>query len=789
MGKKNLTPVNLSQFFGRNGIDNPTALEAQGVEQRNIRSMQNALTNRPGINKIGNTISTSLPMLGGESWGEHIIAFNDTKGYVYDSSALAWYQFKTGLTSNTIMTLLPYYNDMYCSNGVDSVFRAVKSTLSSAITAISTTIPVIDSSKFSNSVGKVYIEGDEIDYNGVSALPIVAKTANYTTVNTDKTINGDATAGNITITLVTAVGNANLVHIIRKTDSTANTVTVDPNGAQTIDLRNGTGPTATKVLSTRGDVIVIRSNGSNWELTTLSYANATIIDNVTNVSASHASGSLIIHTIDLSNVPKGTVMESYGEKWWMSGVTATNAVPTEPWRLYYSSTATAAAPQQFYSFEYGNSSPELEIFTNYTANALYKTIKANAAGNAITITLITAAGNTGLYFIIRKTDASANIVTIDGAGAETIDGSATKTLTIKGDEIVIESNGTNWTTQTTVVSGSGVEFFAHGAEITAAVKFRDTLLVSQKDGIKYISDFEDGSPPKPIIKDFYKKDGAINEDCMTVVGGDLVYFTGARIKRVIVKDFEGIQQDNELFDRPVLDVLQKMDPNQSEAAMIYNPADGLLRITLRTFGSNVNNLLIFYNTTTNSWWVETGYVRKFILHKDKVYYLHSLIGKVLLADYGYSIDTAPDVTYYQSRHIKPNPSRRNDWAHLYLDGSMTIGTTITIKAYSGGQLISTATITSDDFMNSEQASIVGIPQAVGDDVMGDEPWGGDLSDGYLTQTFDSMYEFEKWIPIGNISKVFYYTLESNGISQRFRVETALVDYSPMNEPYRIQASY
>jgi hypothetical protein len=49
---------------------------------------------------------------------------------------------------------------------------------------------------------------------------------NYTTLASDETILVDATAGNITITLLVASGNSGKKVYIKKIDSTANTVTV-----------------------------------------------------------------------------------------------------------------------------------------------------------------------------------------------------------------------------------------------------------------------------------------------------------------------------------------------------------------------------------------------------------------------------------------------------------------------------------------------------------------------------------------------------------------------------------
>lgn len=69
-------------------------------------------------------------------------------------------------------------------------------------------------------------------------------------------------------------------------------------------------------------------------------------------------------------------------------------------------------------------------------------VDCTAAGK--TITLPTAVGINGREYIIRKLDASANIVTIDGDGAETINGSLTKTLVEQYDTTILFSNGANW---------------------------------------------------------------------------------------------------------------------------------------------------------------------------------------------------------------------------------------------------------------------------------------------------------------------------------------------------------
>ncbi len=80
----------------------------------------------------------------------------------------------------------------------------------------------------------------------------------------------------------------------------------------------------------------------------------------------------------------------------------------------------------------------------YTVLATDFTILCDCTGGAITVNLPTAVGITGRIYNIKKTDSSVNAVTIDGNGAETIDGAATVTISFQYDSYSVQSNGTNW---------------------------------------------------------------------------------------------------------------------------------------------------------------------------------------------------------------------------------------------------------------------------------------------------------------------------------------------------------
>lgn len=97
-----------------------------------------------------------------------------------------------------------------------------------------------------------------LDVNGSFALPITSKTADYTITANDYTITGDASGGNITLTLPTAVGIAGVMYVVKKTDASGNSVIIDSNGAETID------GAATLSITTQYTSVVLQSNGSNW---------------------------------------------------------------------------------------------------------------------------------------------------------------------------------------------------------------------------------------------------------------------------------------------------------------------------------------------------------------------------------------------------------------------------------------------------------------------------------------------------------------------------------------------
>jgi len=81
----------------------------------------------------------------------------------------------------------------------------------------------------------------------------------YTLTATNKVIRADATSGNLTLNLPTAVGIGGTTYTIKRIDTIASTnmVTIDGSGSETID-----GPTTWKLLPE--EFVQIQSDGTNW---------------------------------------------------------------------------------------------------------------------------------------------------------------------------------------------------------------------------------------------------------------------------------------------------------------------------------------------------------------------------------------------------------------------------------------------------------------------------------------------------------------------------------------------
>jgi hypothetical protein len=90
-----------------------------------------------------------------------------------------------------------------------------------------------------------------LNYSNTSSTSITLGNNDYTTFS-------DATSGNVTVNLPDATTCLGRVYVVKKVDASANTITLDGNGSQTID------GALTKVLTTQYEYTKVQSNGTNW---------------------------------------------------------------------------------------------------------------------------------------------------------------------------------------------------------------------------------------------------------------------------------------------------------------------------------------------------------------------------------------------------------------------------------------------------------------------------------------------------------------------------------------------
>lgn len=108
-----------------------------------------------------------------------------------------------------------------------------------------------------NAFKGIRVESDESDLEFTDTLYIglVAKTADYTALVGDTVVLGDATSGNVTVTLPTAVGGLGKVYNVKKTDSSSNDVIVSSN-----DIDGAT----TATLTRQWESIMLVSDNASW---------------------------------------------------------------------------------------------------------------------------------------------------------------------------------------------------------------------------------------------------------------------------------------------------------------------------------------------------------------------------------------------------------------------------------------------------------------------------------------------------------------------------------------------
>lgn len=199
--------------------------------------------------------------VGGSGGGASLVTSIDQSGGTSDT-----YGVLSG-TLNGSNTTFTVASGIYTSGTLEVYLNGQLQTQGSSedwteTTPASGTFDFITAPSSTDEITARYSTGDEL--SSVTTDIVLTKTANYTVLGTEATrdiiILADATAGDMTITFPTASSYQNRRVIVKKTDSTSNTVTLDGNGSETIDSD------LTKIISGQYTSITNVSSGSNWSI-------------------------------------------------------------------------------------------------------------------------------------------------------------------------------------------------------------------------------------------------------------------------------------------------------------------------------------------------------------------------------------------------------------------------------------------------------------------------------------------------------------------------------------------
>ena len=91
-----------------------------------------------------------------------------------------------------------------------------------------------------------------------------------------------------------------------------------------------------------------------------------------------------------------------------------------------------------------NTPVTVPVTASYTIPQNVHWIPVDASGGAVTITLRPASKTKCQRFTVKKIDSSANAVTVDGDGSETIDDATTAVLSAQYESICVMSDGSEY---------------------------------------------------------------------------------------------------------------------------------------------------------------------------------------------------------------------------------------------------------------------------------------------------------------------------------------------------------
>lgn len=250
--------------------------------------------------------------------------------------------------------------------------------------------------------------------------------AEITAIETELGINPAGTVTDVTTRLAQSLSGAGNLDFAAATELTISGGAITP--TQNWHLVDTEGDAASDDLTTIGST----DNSDGFVLFIRQ------VNNARDVTIKHATGNVncpggvdIVLT-DTTQVV-GMIYDATLEKW-LTFMSPSNAVLLNAINSFTAMNSFTKAV----NFAYTTAN------TNTTLDTTHYCVDVDASGGARTITLPTAVGCNGRVYVVRKSDSSGNAVTIDGDGAETINGATTKALSAQYDTATVMSTGAAW---------------------------------------------------------------------------------------------------------------------------------------------------------------------------------------------------------------------------------------------------------------------------------------------------------------------------------------------------------
>lgn len=248
-----------------------TVVLREGTETLSgLKTFSGIISTSGGIQTNTSSLSSNLFVFGGNTNGN----LGTTAGYIVEGAAGTYA--RVAMLGNSANVLVADYSGAFFVMGQMGMTEAATGTHPLLAGMILRSPVITGGAGATTNTATLYIEGapsgitptgsayglwikaGETSLGGSVRYPTASTSTDITLDNTYYTVKVDASGASRTITLPAASGCTGRVYIIKKTDSSGNTVTIDGNSSETID-----GAT-TKVISTQYAGYAVQSDGTNF---------------------------------------------------------------------------------------------------------------------------------------------------------------------------------------------------------------------------------------------------------------------------------------------------------------------------------------------------------------------------------------------------------------------------------------------------------------------------------------------------------------------------------------------